>query len=575
MLVFFKGFSQPNYIKSVSTYYGDENMIIRDSQTDSQGNIVLLGEVELSTVDQYTIATLGSHQFTYGGGISDCFITKFSSTGEILWSTYLGGEAEDRTYSFCIDKDDNIIILGSTKSNTNIATPNTFQPNKSGIVDHFISKFNPLGQVIWSTYFGGNDITNQQEIKETEEHFTYPTISTDRLTNDIFFTTKTYTPNMATSGVFQETSGNNMIVKFSGTGEKIWATYYGINSSSIYSIQSDSTGVYVLGVSFDCPPIYQFNTYFATSNCHQPLPGNCKDLYLTKFDAINGTRVWSTYYGGAVSELASKKSLLLTGNSIYIAGITGSNTNISTPTAFQPTKNAGSTIFISKFSTDGVREWGTYYGNPNFNTSNTIDFCGLSYYNENLYISGLTYLNDEFSTTNSFQENYAGGADGFLLKFNPAGERQWATYFGGSGYDLIERTLFNGESIYLLGMTKNTQNISTPNSSQPGFLFNNNPSVFSPSNIFIAKLEPNPLSIIQKIIQNLSIFPNPNNGTFSISNLEKEGFIEIYDILGKKVHEQSINNNQVVNIQTVSKGIYFAKIKSGDNIYKTEKIIVN
>ena len=74
--------------------------------------------------------------------------------------------------------------------------------------------------------------------------------------------------------------------------------------------------------------------------------------------------------------------------------------------------------------------------------------------------------------------------------------------------------------------------------------------------------------------ENVSIFPNPNNGTFSLSNLEKESYIEIYDVLGKKVHEQSINNNQLISIEKVSKGIYFAKIKSGDKVYKTEKIIV-
>lgn len=74
--------------------------------------------------------------------------------------------------------------------------------------------------------------------------------------------------------------------------------------------------------------------------------------------------------------------------------------------------------------------------------------------------------------------------------------------------------------------------------------------------------------------ENVSIFPNPNNGTFSISNLENEAFIEIYDVLGKKVHEQVINNNQLISIEKVSKGIYFAKIKSGDKVYKTEKIVV-
>lgn len=74
--------------------------------------------------------------------------------------------------------------------------------------------------------------------------------------------------------------------------------------------------------------------------------------------------------------------------------------------------------------------------------------------------------------------------------------------------------------------------------------------------------------------ENISILPNPNNGIFTISNLEKESFIEIYDVLGKKVHEQIINNNQLISMEKVSKGIYFAKIKSDDKVYKTEKIIV-
>ena len=69
-------------------------------------------------------------------------------------------------------------------------------------------------------------------------------------------------------------------------------------------------------------------------------------------------------------------------------------------------------------------------------------------------------------------------------------------------------------------------------------------------------------------------FPNPSEGVFTIMNLEKDGSLEIYDFLGKKIQEQKASNNQVVTLQSVGKGLYFAKILSGNKIYKTEKIVV-
>jgi len=73
------------------------------------------------------------------------------------------------------------------------------------------------------------------------------------------------------------------------------------------------------------------------------------------------------------------------------------------------------------------------------------------------------------------------------------------------------------------------------------------------------------------------VFPNPNNGEFQIRipNSDEAFDIEIYNILGQKVYiEGDINNNDYININNLSNGIYVLKIisKQGET---SKKIIIN
>jgi hypothetical protein len=76
----------------------------------------------------------------------------------------------------------------------------------------------------------------------------------------------------------------------------------------------------------------------------------------------------------------------------------------------------------------------------------------------------------------------------------------------------------------------------------------------------------------------IEIFPNPTSGVFTIqSNFVSNEFlfIEVYDILGKKVHDSVENrhSNYIVDISQQPKGIYFVKCYKGDKCI-TRKIIV-
>ncbi len=73
----------------------------------------------------------------------------------------------------------------------------------------------------------------------------------------------------------------------------------------------------------------------------------------------------------------------------------------------------------------------------------------------------------------------------------------------------------------------------------------------------------------------ISIFPNPNNGNFTIQfDSNTENSIEIYSILGKKILEKSGIKTNTIEISNLEKGIYFIKVNNQNNT-KTKKVIVN
>lgn len=77
-------------------------------------------------------------------------------------------------------------------------------------------------------------------------------------------------------------------------------------------------------------------------------------------------------------------------------------------------------------------------------------------------------------------------------------------------------------------------------------------------------------------IEELSFYPNPvSNGKIYItSKTSQSKEIAIYDVLGKKVLQATLNvNAKELNIATLSPGVYIIKIKEGEAT-ATRKLIV-
>lgn len=570
--------AQFNYQRSWGTYFGDERFELGGSKIDSQGNLYIVGSVygiDLTNLVTFTNAT--SYHQNYSGGDYDGFIIKFNNLGQIIWGTFLGGNNIDKIYSIDIDNNNNVYIIGSTLSNTNIATIGAFQENLIGGGDLFISKFTSNGAIIWSTYFGGSG---------TDFSSRPVNISFDGV-NNFYISSNIFSLNMATTGVFQEmaNSSASQISKFDLNGNRIWTTYYGLNIP-LWNLKANNSGVYVLSHTHDCPPSYSYNTYFGTSGSYKPLPENCREIYLSKFNT-NGQRDWSTYYGGNLSEGVSyKNSLDLKDDKIFFSGIAPNYTNqeIATISTYQ-SNSSGSSNFIVQFNQNGTRNWGTYHGNYSGSTSTPSNSFVLADKNSNsFYNYGSTAMQSNIATTDGYLTNtnspYSG--DAFICKFTDQSTKSWGTYYGGEldEKDIDFHPYNNGNKFYIVGSTQSLTQIATTNGvQQTKQIFDTvNFTQQSAYNIFIAHFEPNPLSNESFIDNNsIIIYPNPANNFITIKNnkITTENFnYRIIDVTGRIVKNGISKFNTNINIENFSDGLYTIQVELENGEKLSKKLII-
>ncbi len=117
-----------------------------------------------------------------------------------------------------------------------------------------------------------------------------------------------------------------------------------------------------------------------------------------------------------------------------------------------------------------VRVWGTYYGGAG-SLGNTGSGVCKTDVNGNVFMVGSTDCNigTTIATIGSFQSNFIGATDGFLVKFNTGGVRLWATYYGGAGgTNFNECSIDPSGNVCVAGLTSTSSGsvIATPGSHQ-------------------------------------------------------------------------------------------------------------
>ncbi|MBP9794286.1 MAG: SBBP repeat-containing protein, partial [Flavobacterium sp.] len=188
------------------------------------------------------------------------------------------------------------------------------------------------------------------------------------------------------------------------------------------------------------------------------------------------TRLWGTYYGGEGMEYPSDIKNDLS-NNIYISGSSTSQNNIATSGTHQSDLNGARNLFIAKLDLNSNRIWGTFLVAEG-GTLNSQS-CRLAIdSNYNVYVTGNELNDSSMGTAGTFQEFKNNFHEGYLVKLNLNGIKQWGTYFGGNGNETVYAIcLDSNENIYVAGQTFSTDFNTLPtafqntmNGSSDGFI---------------------------------------------------------------------------------------------------------
>ncbi|HEX8559833.1 MAG TPA: SBBP repeat-containing protein [Pyrinomonadaceae bacterium] len=126
---------------------------------DATGDIYVTGRTSSAN---YPV-TQGAIQ-TSKSGDSDLFITRLKpegkGAGDLSYSTFFGGQGEDRGVGLALGADESLYVTGYTNSGDFPVTASALQTKPAGDRDFFVSKFNlkksGAGALVYSTLVGGS-----------------------------------------------------------------------------------------------------------------------------------------------------------------------------------------------------------------------------------------------------------------------------------------------------------------------------------------------------------------------------------------------------------------------------------
>lgn len=269
-----------------------------------------------------------------------------------------------------------------------------------------------------------------------------------------------------TSGVWNSSnisSDDSVLSKYDSSGNLLWKTYIPENLDSGFFIKADTSGNIYIGGTTRWQNLGDQGTYqsvFTSVPSTGGLP--LANSYIVKLNS-QGQKIWATY-------IPAKKisDIDVFGGNVYIAAgddISSLATALSTAGTFQQLKAVNSIIKLNGNS--GQRTWGTYYGSPTDYSHGKINNIKVT--SSGIYILGTTNSpGSYYAEEGAFKPSTTEGYDFFITKFSDTGEREWSTYFGSNGFEMILKSTKNldvkNDKIIIAGHSIGNHNFATPGS---------------------------------------------------------------------------------------------------------------
>jgi len=290
-----------------STYLGgagqDEGRAVA---VDAAGNVYVGGATYSSN-----FPTLHAFQTTSAGG-QDGFLAKFGSGGSRLYSTLLGGQADDRVNAVAVDAAGQLYATGATASANFPVVAGGLQPALGGGQDAFVVKVSAAGSSrMYSTYLGGSGSVPEEGLA----------IAVDA-TGSAYVAGATSSANFPLVNAFQSVyrggGADAFAARLNPAGSAlVFSSYYGGSGADYaYGIAVNSAGIVHLAgqtTSINLP----------TRDPIQGANAGLQDAFVAQLEASGANLIWASYVGGSQADGATAMALDSSGL-IHLVGVTQS-----------------------------------------------------------------------------------------------------------------------------------------------------------------------------------------------------------------------------------------------------------
>lgn len=179
---------------------------------------------------------------------------------------------------------------------------------------------------------------------------------------------------------------------------------------------------------------------------------------------------WITYLGGTDQDKGHSITTDANGNVIGVGTTISSVGFPVSPGAEQTTNAGGNDAYIAKFDEAGIPLWITYLGGNAADIANDVAIYDV----DDIIIAGNTGSGDFPTTFGTYDTVYApgGAVMAFIARFDAAGNKIWATYYGGSDQDRGYGITSDSKGMIYLGGESKSTDLPTTASSFQDSLFN-------------------------------------------------------------------------------------------------------
>jgi len=562
--------------------------------------------------------TFGSSTTLTATGTTDAFIAKYDTSGNLQWAVSQGGSGTENGNGIAVDNGGNVFVIGLNNPSGSAYNISVAKYTGSGYKSWYqIIKGINAGQAIalddssniylTGTYSGNFWVAKYDSTfnASNKNKPTWEKTDINPSNTDVGYgITVDNGGNVYAVGQFSGTNikfdtktassvgGNNgdmVIWKLSRGGVTSWVQTAG----GTYNDQGNAISVNRVGDIY-ITGYYTGDVIFDTTHVSGP---NYPQIFIAKYDPFGNVK-WVIKDGGATTSNNMGNGIFVdVSSNVYTTGEFTSFAVFGTDSILTPSQKPVTNIFVAKYS--DVITWDSALFSVNDTvecyTSNKFTFTNASKTNAGK-LSYMWKFGDSKTNTTSISTTHSYSKPGFynvtLIASTTNGYidstsiivhadqpnpgfynipgRGWGTdSFINYQWYISSNHLITGDTSRILTSPVKGNNYSVKVTDKNGCTYHSAQFEYTASGSGISPA----------FYNQLSVYPNPTNGSFFIENpsdIDKIDNITVYNMFGRSVYFDSDNSDLSqarIEVKLNQKGIYIVKLQAGGSVYE-QKIIV-